>query len=42
MKDGNVYQKRDDDSDIDDLIVMTEDEDISTFVRPFKLDEEKL
>ena len=42
MKDGNVYQKRDDDSIIDDLIMISEDERIDTFVRPFKLDVEKL
>ncbi|MEE1116970.1 non-ribosomal peptide synthetase, partial [Methanosphaera sp.] len=42
MKEGNVYQKRDDNANIDDLIRITEEENINAFVRPFKLDEEKL
>ena len=42
MKDGKIYQKRDDNSCIDDLIEITENDDINSFVRPFKLGEEKL
>ena len=42
MKDGTVYQKRDDEYDVDGLVQITEDEDIDSFVRPFKLDDEKL
>ena len=42
MKDGTIYQKRDDDSDIDELIQITDDFNVNEFVRPFKLDEEKL
>ena len=42
MKEGKVYQKRDDDSNIDDLIMISDDENIDTFVRPFKLEVEKL
>ena len=42
MKYGTIYQKRDDDSDIDELIQITDDFNVNEFVRPFKLDEEKL
>ncbi|MBO7719168.1 MAG: amino acid adenylation domain-containing protein, partial [Methanosphaera sp.] len=42
MKDGTIYQKRDDDSDIDELIQINDNMDIDEFVRPFKLNEEKL
>ena len=42
MKDGNVWQKRDDDADISDLIMISEDENIDSFTKPFKLDSEKL
>ena len=42
MKDGTIYQKRDDDSEIDELIQITDDFNVNEFVRPFKLDEEKL
>ena len=42
MKDGQIYQKRQDEIEIDDLVEIKTESNINEFVRPFNLEKEQL